>query len=75
MRSRVVLLHVVTGVVAQSHSSDAKQEDEEESQAYLDKIRAEFEAAGIAAETELAYGEAAKEIVTWVHEHGSTSWR
>ena len=38
--------------------------------AYLDKIRREFESLGIPTETELAYGEPAREIVKWVRQKG-----
>ena len=40
----------------------------EESQAYLDRIRAEFVADGIPADAELACGEPVKEIVRWVQQ-------
>ena len=66
MKSRVVLLHVATGAVAQWRGPDAGGEEVEEDQAYLERVRAEFEAAGIPADAELAYGEPAKEIVNWV---------
>ena len=44
MDSRVVLLHVATGAVAQWHGPDAAGEEVEEGQAYLDEVKAEFEA-------------------------------
>jgi nucleotide-binding universal stress UspA family protein len=70
MQSRVVLLHVATGVPARYHRSDATGPEIEESKAYLDKVRAEFIADGVNAEAELAYGEPAKEIVKWVKQKG-----
>ena len=70
MKSRVVLLHVATGVPAKYHGTDAAGKEVQESQAYLDRVRAEFTAAGIRAESDLAYGEPAKEIVKWVQAEG-----
>ena len=70
MQSRVVLLHVATGVPAKYHGTDAAGKEVQESQAYLDQIRAEFTGAGIPAEADLAYGEPVKEIVNWVKHKG-----
>jgi nucleotide-binding universal stress UspA family protein len=70
LSSRVVLFHVATSAAAQWHGSDAGGEAIEESQAYLDKIKVEFEAAGVPAEAELAYGDPVREIVKWVEENG-----
>jgi nucleotide-binding universal stress UspA family protein len=70
MGSRVVLLHVASGVPAKYHRTDAAGKEIEESKAALDRVRAEFTAAGIPAEAELAYGEPAKEIVNWVNRKG-----
>jgi manganese transport protein len=70
MKSRVVLLHVVTGPQAEFHGPDAAGEKVDQSQAYLDGVRAGFEAAGIPAQAELAYGEPAREIVRWVEQSG-----
>ena len=70
MRSRVVLLHVATGVPAKYHGTDADGKEVQEGQAYLDRVRAEFTAAGIQAEADLAYGEPANEIVNWVKQKG-----
>jgi nucleotide-binding universal stress UspA family protein len=63
MSSRVVLLHVVTGVSAQYHGANAGGEEVEEDQAYLDRIRLEFESAGIPARADLAFGDPVREIV------------
>ena len=70
MHSRVVLLHVATGPAAQFHEEDAGGKEVKESRTYLKQIRAEFEAAGIPAEFQLAYGEPVKEIIKWVDEKG-----
>jgi len=70
LHSRVVAFHVATSVAAQWHGPDAGGEAVEESQAYLDKIKVEFEAAGIPAEAELAYGDPVREIVKRIQEKG-----
>ena len=70
MKSRVVVLHVATGVPAKYHGTDAAGKEVQESQAYLDRVRTELTAAGIRAEAEMAYGEPAKEIVKWVEQKG-----
>jgi nucleotide-binding universal stress UspA family protein len=68
MQSRVVLLHVASGALAKYHGENAAGAEVEESRAYLDRVRAEFVAAGILADAELAYGEPVKEIVRWVQQ-------
>jgi universal stress protein A len=68
--SRVVLLHVADGWAARTHGSDAISREIEEDTAYLEGVRREFEAAGIEAEAELAYGGPAAEIVKWVEARG-----
>jgi len=68
--SRVVLLHVADGWAARTHGADAVSPEIREDTAYLKKVRAEFQAAGIEAEAELAYGDPVKEIVKWVEEKG-----
>lgn len=70
MKSRVVLLHVASGVPAKYHRTDAAGKEVEESRAGLERVLAEFVAAGVPAEAELAYGEPAKEIVKWVKRKG-----
>jgi len=71
MESRVVLLHVATGAVAQWQGPNAAGEEIEQGQAYLDKVKAEFEAVGVPAAAELAYGAPpAKQIIKWVQENG-----
>lgn len=68
MQSRVVLLHVADGWAARTYGPDAVSREVTEDTAYLNKVREEFEAAGIAADCELAYGDPAKEIVRWVEQ-------
>ncbi|MEN6450724.1 MAG: universal stress protein [Thermoguttaceae bacterium] len=70
LHSRVVVFHVATSVAAQWHGADAGGKRVEEDRVYLDKVKAELEAAGIPAEAELAYGEPVKEIVRRVQEKG-----
>jgi nucleotide-binding universal stress UspA family protein len=67
---RVVLLHVATGWAARTYGPDAVSPEIAEDTAYLEKVRKEFQAAGISAEAELAYGDPAREIVKWVKEKG-----
>jgi nucleotide-binding universal stress UspA family protein len=66
----IVLLHVATGVPAKVHGRSAGGKEIEESEAYLGKVRAEFAAAGITAEAELAYGDPVREIIKWVRREG-----
>jgi nucleotide-binding universal stress UspA family protein len=68
--SRLVLLHVADGWAARTYGPDAVSPEISEDTAYLEKVRAEFESAGIAAQAELAYGEPAKEIIKWVKRKG-----
>lgn len=68
MNSRLVLLHVADGWTARTYGADAVSPEIDEDKAYLAKIKAELEAEGIAAHTELAYGTPAVEIVKWVQE-------
>ncbi|MGN6368598.1 MAG: universal stress protein [Phycisphaerae bacterium] len=68
--SRVVLLHVADGWAARKFGAEAVSAEVREDNAYLKKVREEFEGAGIAVEAELAYGEPRKEIVKWVEEKG-----
>ncbi len=68
--SRIVLLHVADGWAARTYGKDAVSREIAEDTDYLGKVQAEFEAAGIPAEAELAYGDPAKEIVRWVEQKG-----
>jgi universal stress protein A len=69
-QSRVILLHVADGWAARTYGADAVSPEIAEDTAYLEKIRAEFQSAGIPAEAELAYGEPVKEIVRWIRQKG-----
>jgi len=64
------LLHVADGWAARTYGRDAVSPEISEDTAYLQKVKAEFQTAGISAETELAYGEPAREIIKWVKEKG-----
>jgi nucleotide-binding universal stress UspA family protein len=68
--SRVVLLHVADGWAARTYGPDAVSPEISEDTAYLDKVRSELRAAGIAADAELAFGEPADEIIKWVERKG-----
>ena len=69
-QSRVVLLHVADGWAARTYGSDAVSPEITEDTAYLEKVRAEFQSAGINADAELAYGDPVREIVKWVKQKG-----
>jgi len=68
--SRVVLLHVADGWAARTYGSDAVSPEITQDTAYLKKIRMEFEAEGISAQADLAYGDPVTEIVKWVKQKG-----
>jgi nucleotide-binding universal stress UspA family protein len=68
--SQVVLLHVADGWAARTYGPDAVSPEITEDTAYLERVRAEFQSAGISAEAELAYGDPAKEIVKWIKQRG-----
>jgi universal stress protein A len=70
MQSSVVLLHVATGVPAQVYGPDAAGREIDEDQAYLAGVQAEFAAAGVTAEVQLAYGDPVTEICRWVESQG-----
>jgi nucleotide-binding universal stress UspA family protein len=70
MHSRVVLLHVADGWAARMFGPEAISPEVTEDQAYLERVRTEFQSAGVPAEAELAYGEPAKEIIRWVETKG-----
>lgn len=69
-QSRIVLLHVADGWAARTYGPDAVSPEITEDTAYLKKVRAEFQSAGINADAELAYGEPVREIVKWVKQKG-----
>ena len=68
--SHLVLLHVADGWAARTYGPDAISPEIAEDTAYLEKVRAEFQAMGIPTEAELAYGEPVKEIIKWVQRRG-----
>ncbi len=68
--SRLVLLHVADGWAARTYGPDAVSPEIAEDTAYLEKVRAEFQSAGIAAQAELAYGDPSSEIIKWVKQKG-----
>jgi nucleotide-binding universal stress UspA family protein len=69
-QGRVVLLHVADGWAARTFGPDAVSPEITEDTAYLNRVRSEFQSAGIPADAELAYGEPAVEIVKWVEQKG-----
>ncbi len=68
--SRLVLLHVADGWAARTYGPDAVSREISDDTAYLQKIRAELQSAGISTDAELAYGEPANEIIKWVKQKG-----
>jgi nucleotide-binding universal stress UspA family protein len=70
MNSRVALLHVADGWAARMYGADAVSPEVIQDKAYLEKVRAEFQAEGISAEAALAYGDPASEIVKWIQQKG-----
>ena len=67
---RVILLHVADGWAARTFGSDAISPEITEDTAYLNRVRSEFQSAGIPADAELAYGDPGAEIIKWVGEKG-----
>jgi nucleotide-binding universal stress UspA family protein len=70
MASRIVLLHVADGWAARTYGRDAVSQEISEDTRYLESVRSEFQNAGIPADSELAYGDPAKEIIRWVQQKG-----
>lgn len=69
-QGRVILLHVADGWAARTYGRDAVSPEIAEDTTYLKQVRSEFEASGISADAELAYGDPAKEIIRWVKQKG-----
>ena len=69
-QGRVILLHVADGWAARTYGRDAVSPEIAEDTNYLKQVRSEFEASGISADAELAYGDPAKEIIRWVKQKG-----
>jgi len=70
MHSNLVLLHVADGWAARTFGPDAVSPEIAEDTAYLETVLAEFLAAEVPTEAELAYGEPAREIIKWVERKG-----
>jgi len=68
--ARVVLLHVADGWAARTYGADAVSKEITQDTEYLKEIRSELQAAGLATEAELAYGDPVTEIVKWVERKG-----
>jgi nucleotide-binding universal stress UspA family protein len=68
--SRVVLLHVADGWAARTYGPDAVSPEITQDTEYLQKVRAEFQAAGVHTDAELAYGDPVTEIIQWVEQKG-----
>jgi nucleotide-binding universal stress UspA family protein len=68
--SRLVLLHVADGWAARTYGPDAVSPEIAEDTAYLDRVRSEFQSAGIPTDAELLYGEPADQIIKWVKQKG-----
>jgi len=70
MHSHIVLLHVADGWAARMYGPDAVSPEVTEDKAYLEKIQTEFQSAGITAESSMAFGDPASEIIKWIQEQG-----
>jgi nucleotide-binding universal stress UspA family protein len=66
--SRVVLLHVADGWAARTYGPDAVSQEITEDKAYLQSVREELQSRGIPVDTEMAYGDPAREITKWVEQ-------
>jgi nucleotide-binding universal stress UspA family protein len=66
MNSNLVLLHVATSVPAQFNGPDAAGEEIDEDQAYLRRVKEEFDAADIPTKAELAFGDPVTQILKWI---------
>jgi nucleotide-binding universal stress UspA family protein len=61
---------VADGWAARTYGRDAVSREIQEDTDYLDHVRAEFQAVGISADAELAYGDPAREIIKWIQQKG-----
>ena len=66
--SRVVLLHVADGWAARTYGPDAISQEIREDKAYLQSVREELQSKDIPVDTEMAYGDPAREITKWVEQ-------
>ena len=62
-QSRLMLLHVADGWAARIYGADAVSPEITEDTAYLRRVQAEFNSAGIHAEIQLAYGNPPEEVL------------
>jgi nucleotide-binding universal stress UspA family protein len=69
-QGKVVLLHVADGWAARTYGADAVSPEITQDTAYLKNVRSEFQAGGVPAEAELAYGDPVTQIVRWVEQKG-----
>jgi nucleotide-binding universal stress UspA family protein len=68
--SRVILLHVADGWAARTYGPDAVSQEITEDKEYLQSVREELQSKDIPVDTEMAYGDPAREITKWVeHKH------
>lgn len=67
--SKVMLLHVATGVPAQFSGANAGGEEVKADEAYLRQVKAEFDAAQIPAQALLDFGDPVKQIVKWIEKN------
>ena len=65
----VALVHVADGWAARQFGKDAVSAEITEDTDYLQKVKAEFEAVGIAATAQLLYGEPKAEILKWLRDN------
>jgi nucleotide-binding universal stress UspA family protein len=66
--SRIVLLHVADGWAARTYGPDAVSQEITQDKAYLQSVREELESKDIPVDTEMAYGDPAREITKWVEQ-------
>jgi nucleotide-binding universal stress UspA family protein len=65
----VHLVHVADGWAARRFGKDAVSEEVTGDRAYLEKVRKEFEEAGVPATAHLLYGDPKEEILKWVQDN------
>ncbi len=70
LHSHVVLLHVASGALAKYHGREASGTEVEQGHDYLRQVRDELRADGIATDAEMAYGDPAREIISWIQSKG-----
>lgn len=67
-QSKLILLHVADGWAARHFGREAVSPEVASDQAYLDRLQRELQAEGLEVETELGFGDPAKEIIKWVEQ-------